>query len=194
MQVGDPQEVNGIVSVFCQSKREPLLVGSTKSNMGHPEPASGLAALAKVSMTALLGALKIQNNHIPFPLHFFFLLQLNFLLILSDYFSSQSVSSCSECPHWKVGQETCCPSLFLTAAHCLSDLCKNHSFACLCSRNTKNCTIGDKDAHFHAISPGSHSWCCIRLFQWKETEVVVTKNEWGKTITLGEFAKKTNTY
>lgn len=47
-QVGDPQEVNGIVSVFCESKREPLLIGSTKSNMGHPEPASGLAALAKV--------------------------------------------------------------------------------------------------------------------------------------------------
>lgn len=48
MKVGDPQEVNGIVSVFCESKREPLLIGSTKSNMGHPEPASGLAALAKV--------------------------------------------------------------------------------------------------------------------------------------------------
>lgn len=29
------------------------MVGSTKSNMGHPEPASGLAALAKVT-----GALK----------------------------------------------------------------------------------------------------------------------------------------
>ncbi len=48
LQVGDPQEVNGIVSVFCQSQRDPLLIGSTKSNMGHPEPASGLAALAKV--------------------------------------------------------------------------------------------------------------------------------------------------
>lgn len=44
--------MNGIVSVFCQSKREPLLIGSTKSNMGHPEPASGLAALAKVSLQA----------------------------------------------------------------------------------------------------------------------------------------------
>lgn len=48
--MGDPQEVNGIVSVFCQSKRDPLLMGSTKSNMGHPEPASGLAAMAKVSV------------------------------------------------------------------------------------------------------------------------------------------------
>ncbi|XP_030061052.1 fatty acid synthase [Microcaecilia unicolor] len=47
-KVGDPQEVNGIVNVFCKSDREALLIGSTKSNMGHPEPASGLAALAKV--------------------------------------------------------------------------------------------------------------------------------------------------
>ncbi|XP_076855678.1 fatty acid synthase [Brachyhypopomus gauderio] len=50
-KVGDPQEVNGIVSVFCESQREPLLIGSTKSNMGHPEPASGLAALAKVVLS-----------------------------------------------------------------------------------------------------------------------------------------------
>uniref|UniRef100_A0A8C2AHL1 Fatty acid synthase n=1 Tax=Cyprinus carpio TaxID=7962 RepID=A0A8C2AHL1_CYPCA len=50
-KVGDPQEVNGIVSVFCQSQRDPLLIGSTKSNMGHPEPASGLAALAKVVLS-----------------------------------------------------------------------------------------------------------------------------------------------
>ncbi|XP_051968369.1 fatty acid synthase-like [Xyrauchen texanus] len=50
-KVGDPQEVNGIVGVFCQSQRDPLLIGSTKSNMGHPEPASGLAALAKVVLS-----------------------------------------------------------------------------------------------------------------------------------------------
>ncbi|XP_034563602.1 fatty acid synthase [Notolabrus celidotus] len=50
-KVGDPQEVNGIVSVFCSAEREPLLIGSTKSNMGHPEPASGLAAVAKVCLS-----------------------------------------------------------------------------------------------------------------------------------------------
>lgn len=58
-QVGDPQEVNGIVSVFCQEKRSPLLIGSTKSNMGHPEPASGLAALAKVNLKVLVEHHKI---------------------------------------------------------------------------------------------------------------------------------------
>lgn len=50
-KVGDPQEVNGIVGVFCHKRTKPLLIGSTKSNMGHPEPASGLAALAKVVLS-----------------------------------------------------------------------------------------------------------------------------------------------
>lgn len=50
LQVGDPQELNGIARSLCTSRQGPLLIGSTKSNMGHPEPASGLAALTKVSM------------------------------------------------------------------------------------------------------------------------------------------------
>lgn len=48
-KVGDPQELNSIARALCASRQGPLLIGSTKSNMGHPEPASGLAALAKVS-------------------------------------------------------------------------------------------------------------------------------------------------
>ncbi|XP_074967591.1 fatty acid synthase [Phalacrocorax aristotelis] len=47
-KVGDTQELNGILKAFCEDEREPLLIGSCKSNMGHAEPASGLAALAKV--------------------------------------------------------------------------------------------------------------------------------------------------
>ena len=39
--VGDPQEVNSIVDVFCKDRKGPLLIGSVKSNIGHPEPASG---------------------------------------------------------------------------------------------------------------------------------------------------------
>jgi len=63
-KVGDPQEVNNVVDVFCRKGRQtPLLVGSTKSNMGHPEPASGLAALAKVLIA-------IEDQAIPANLHF----------------------------------------------------------------------------------------------------------------------------
>ncbi|XP_033896426.3 fatty acid synthase-like [Acipenser ruthenus] len=65
-KVGDPQEVNGIVGVFCQTEREPLLIGSTKSNMGHPEPASGLAALAKVVLSLEHG-LWAPNIHYNTP-------------------------------------------------------------------------------------------------------------------------------
>ncbi|NWU85061.1 FAS synthase, partial [Onychorhynchus coronatus] len=65
-KVGDPQEVNGIVGVFCQCEREPLLIGSTKSNMGHPEPASGLAALAKVILSLEHG-LWAPNLHFSTP-------------------------------------------------------------------------------------------------------------------------------
>ncbi|NXF89098.1 FAS synthase, partial [Eubucco bourcierii] len=50
-KVGDPQEVNGIANFFCQNRKKPLLIGSVKSNMGHPEPASGLSALAKVILS-----------------------------------------------------------------------------------------------------------------------------------------------
>lgn len=63
-KVGDPQEVNSVVDVFCCKGRQgPLLIGSTKSNMGHPEPASGLAALAKVLIA-------IEDGAIPANLHF----------------------------------------------------------------------------------------------------------------------------
>eukprot|EP00064_Thunnus_orientalis_P003928 superscaffoldBa00000342_g3939 len=65
-KVGDPQEVNGIVSVFCQAKREPLLIGSTKSNMGHPEPASGLAAVTKVLLSLERGVWA-PNLHFSSP-------------------------------------------------------------------------------------------------------------------------------
>ncbi|ESO84944.1 hypothetical protein LOTGIDRAFT_235996 [Lottia gigantea] len=62
-KVGDPQEVNSITDVFCKDRKEPLLIGSTKSNMGHPEPASGLAAIAKVIIA-------MEDGMIPANLHF----------------------------------------------------------------------------------------------------------------------------
>ena len=57
-RAGDPQEMNSITEVFCSKRKQPLLIGSTKSNMGHPEPASGVAALAKLLVA-------IQDGHIP---------------------------------------------------------------------------------------------------------------------------------
>ena len=62
-KVGDPQEVNSIVDVFCKNRTGPLLIGSTKSNMGHPEPASGLSSMAKVLIA-------MEDGKIPANLHF----------------------------------------------------------------------------------------------------------------------------
>ncbi|XP_042524650.1 fatty acid synthase [Dipodomys spectabilis] len=65
-KVGDPQELNGIDEALCSSRKDPLLIGSTKSNMGHPEPASGLAALAKV-LLSLEHGLWAPNLHFHNP-------------------------------------------------------------------------------------------------------------------------------
>ncbi|EHH58444.1 hypothetical protein EGM_08298, partial [Macaca fascicularis] len=65
-KVGDPQELNGIARALCATRQEPLLVGSTKSNMGHPEPVSGLAALAKV-LLSLEHGLWAPNLHFHSP-------------------------------------------------------------------------------------------------------------------------------
>ncbi|KAM9979174.1 hypothetical protein ACTFIZ_000506 [Dictyostelium cf. discoideum] len=49
-QIGDPIECEGVSSVFKESREKPLLIGSIKSNIGHLEPASGVASLAKVAL------------------------------------------------------------------------------------------------------------------------------------------------
>lgn len=62
-KIGDPQEMNAITSVFCKDRKAPLLVGSTKSNMGHPEAASGICAIAKMLIA-------MESGVIPGNLHF----------------------------------------------------------------------------------------------------------------------------
>lgn len=62
-KVGDPQEVNSITDFFCKDRKEPLLIGSVKSNMGHAEPASGLCSIAKI-------VIAMESGMIPQNLHF----------------------------------------------------------------------------------------------------------------------------
>lgn len=63
-KVGDPEEVNSIADAFCTKNRKgPLLIGSVKSNMGHAEPASGLASIAKI-------VIAMEAGMIPGNLHF----------------------------------------------------------------------------------------------------------------------------
>ena len=64
-QVGDPIELNAAAAVYRRGRTpdSPLLVGSVKTNVGHLEPAAGVAGLMKV-------LLSMQRGVIPKHLHF----------------------------------------------------------------------------------------------------------------------------
>ena len=61
--LGDPIEVEALMSVYGQARSEPLKVGSVKTNIGHTEAASGMAGLIKV-------ILALQHKQLPKNLHF----------------------------------------------------------------------------------------------------------------------------
>ncbi|CAG2115234.1 unnamed protein product [Medioppia subpectinata] len=47
-KVGDLQEIKAIYNAYCEGRTEPLPLGALKSNMGHSEAGSGVAAVIKV--------------------------------------------------------------------------------------------------------------------------------------------------
>ncbi|KAI0431088.1 hypothetical protein F5Y09DRAFT_355290 [Xylaria sp. FL1042] len=56
--VGDPIELNAITNVFLRdSKRESLLIGAVKTNVGHAEAASAMASIVKVILSMELGTI-----------------------------------------------------------------------------------------------------------------------------------------
>jgi acyl transferase domain-containing protein/NADPH:quinone reductase-like Zn-dependent oxidoreductase/acyl carrier protein len=61
---GDSAELEGISKVFCQNRdtNSPLYVGSIKSNIGHTECASGLAAVIKSVLILEKGAIPPNVN------------------------------------------------------------------------------------------------------------------------------------
>ena len=64
-EVGDPIELNAAAVAYGEgrSSDSPLLVGSVKTNIGHLEPAAGVAGLIKV-------VLSMQHGAVPKHLHF----------------------------------------------------------------------------------------------------------------------------
>ncbi|KAI4726166.1 hypothetical protein E4T49_06112 [Aureobasidium sp. EXF-10728] len=63
---GDPIEVNAIGEVFAPERKDPLLVGSIKSNLGHLEGASGIAGIIKTVMCLRNGKI-VPNMHFNTP-------------------------------------------------------------------------------------------------------------------------------
>lgn len=70
--VGDPIETAAIGAVYGRGRRSPLPIGSVKANLGHLEPASGMAGLVKAVLALKNRALPAQirlerlNPHIDF--------------------------------------------------------------------------------------------------------------------------------
>uniref|UniRef100_A0A8H7KF45 Carrier domain-containing protein n=1 Tax=Bionectria ochroleuca TaxID=29856 RepID=A0A8H7KF45_BIOOC len=60
-QAGDTIEARAIANVF-QSHREPLLIGSIKTNIGHTEAASGLASIVKTALAMEKGVIPPSIN------------------------------------------------------------------------------------------------------------------------------------
>ena len=61
-RVGDPIEADALGKALGQKRPQPLPIGSVKSNIGHLEPASGLAGVLKT-------VLALNNGLVPATLH-----------------------------------------------------------------------------------------------------------------------------
>ena len=62
-QVGDPVEASALGAALGQRRARPLPIGSVKTNIGHTEPASGLAGLLKAMLA-------LEHDQAPKSLHF----------------------------------------------------------------------------------------------------------------------------
>ncbi|WP_176559823.1 type I polyketide synthase [Teichococcus rhizosphaerae] len=65
-QAGDPAETWAIGTALAQGRATPLTIGSVKTNIGHLEPASGIAGLLKAMLVLERGAVP-PNLHFSTP-------------------------------------------------------------------------------------------------------------------------------
>ncbi|XP_063708978.1 fatty acid synthase-like [Culicoides brevitarsis] len=64
--VGDTEECRAIYQTFCKNRKDPLLIGSVKSSIGHTEPVSALCSIVKLILTLESGKIS-PNIHFEKP-------------------------------------------------------------------------------------------------------------------------------
>lgn len=65
-RAGDPEECRALDRIFCTNRKEPMLIGSVKSNIGHTEASSGICSITKVVLSFEQGAIP-PNLHFEIP-------------------------------------------------------------------------------------------------------------------------------
>lgn len=62
-QVTDAEELNSLAEVLLEGRKDPLLVGSVKSNAGHTEACADAASIVKALIAANTGLIPPNINY-----------------------------------------------------------------------------------------------------------------------------------
>jgi len=59
----DAEELNAVTNIFCKDRKDPLLIGSIKSNIGHTESCADLLSVVKALICFETGIIPPNENY-----------------------------------------------------------------------------------------------------------------------------------